>query len=71
MRRLPTLPVVLAGAAAFLNLYSTQPLLPLFTRTFGASAVGAGLTITSTTMAIAILGAVHPAGSPTASACGA
>src|SRR5262249_37772037 len=29
MRRLPTFPVVLAGTAAFLDLYSTQPLLPL------------------------------------------
>jgi MFS transporter, YNFM family, putative membrane transport protein len=54
MRRLPTFPVVLAGVAAFLNLYSTQPLLPLLTRTFGASPLEAGLTITSTTMAIAI-----------------
>ena len=54
MRRLPTLPVVLAGAAAFLDLYSTQPLLPLFTRTFGASPFEAGLTITAPTIAVAI-----------------
>src|SRR3981189_1758591 len=53
--RLPTLPVVLAGAAAFLDLYSTQPLLPLLTRTFGASTFEAGLTITPPTVAVAIV----------------
>ena len=52
--RLPTLPVVLAGVAAFLDLYSTQPLLPLLTRTFGASTFEAGLTITAPTIAVAI-----------------
>ena len=52
--RLPTFPVVLAGAAAFLNIYSTQPLLPLLTRTFGASTFEAGLTITAPTVAVAI-----------------
>jgi len=34
---LPTFPVVLCGAAAFLDIYSTQPLLPLLT----SSAAGA------------------------------
>ena len=52
--RLPTFPVVLAGAAAFLDLYSTQPLLPLLMRTFGASTFDAGLTITAPTVAVAI-----------------
>src|SRR5258708_35286896 len=52
--RLPTCPVVLAGGAAFLDLYSTQPLLPLLTRTFGASTFAAGLTITAPTIAVAI-----------------
>jgi YNFM family putative membrane transporter len=52
--RLPTVPVVLAGAAAFLDLYSTQPLLPLLTRTLGASPFEAGLTITAPTVAVAI-----------------
>jgi MFS family permease len=52
--RLPTFPVVLAGGAAFLDLYSTQPLLPLLTRTFGASTFAAGLTITAPTIAVAI-----------------
>jgi MFS family permease len=40
--------------AAFLDLYSTQPLLPLLTRTFGASTFEAGLTITAPTIAVAI-----------------
>ena len=52
--RLPTFPVVLAGAAAFLDIYSTQPLLPLLTRIFGASTFEAGLTITAPTVAVAI-----------------
>ncbi|HKB09723.1 MAG TPA: MFS transporter [Vicinamibacterales bacterium] len=54
MRRLPTLPVIVAGIAAFLDLYSTQPLLPLFTRRFGASPFEAGLTITAPTVAVAL-----------------
>lgn len=54
MRRLPTLPVIVAGMAAFLDLYSTQPLLPLFTRTFNASPFQVGLTITAPTVAVAI-----------------
>ena len=52
--RLPTFPVVLAGAAAFLDIYSTQPLLPLLARTFGASTFEVGLTITAPTVAVAI-----------------
>jgi YNFM family putative membrane transporter len=51
---LPVGPVILAGAAAFLDLYSTQPLLPMLTRTFGASTFDAGLTITAPTVAVAI-----------------
>jgi YNFM family putative membrane transporter len=51
---LPVVPVILAGAAAFLDLYSTQPLLPLLTRAFGASTFEAGLTITAPTTAVAI-----------------
>jgi len=54
MRRLPTFPVVLAGVAAFLNLYSTQPLLPLLRDIFGASKLEAGLTITAPTVAVGI-----------------
>ena len=52
--RLPTFPVILAGSAAFLNLYSTQPLLPLLARTFGASTFEVGLTITAPTVAVAL-----------------
>lgn len=50
----PTALVMLAGATAFLVLYSTQPLLPLLTRAFNASPFEAGLTITAPTIAVAI-----------------
>jgi YNFM family putative membrane transporter len=53
-KTLPTFPVVLAGAAAFIDIYSTQPLLPLLTRTFHSSTFEAGLTITAPTIAVAI-----------------
>lgn len=52
--RLPTFPVVLAGFAAFLDLYATQPLMPLLARTFDASASQVGLTITAPTIAVAL-----------------
>ena len=45
MRRQPTVAIVLSGSAAFLNLYATQPLLPLLQRTFGASRFAVGLTV--------------------------
>src|SRR5712664_2047770 len=54
MRREPTVGIVLAGSAAFLNLYMTQPLLPLLARTFKASTFDVGLTITAPTVAVAI-----------------
>lgn len=54
MRREPALPVALAGAAAFLTLYAPQPLLPLFARTFDASTFAVGLTVTATTVAVAL-----------------
>src|SRR5262245_20124425 len=54
MRREPTIGVVLAGSAAFLDLYATQPLLPLLARTFGASPFAVGLTITAPAIAVAI-----------------
>jgi YNFM family putative membrane transporter len=54
MRRPPTFPVILAGSAAFLNLYATQPLLPLLARTFHASTFRVGLTVTAPTVAIAL-----------------
>ena len=54
MRRPPILPICLAGFAAFLDLYATQPLLPMLARTFGASALAVSLTITAPTVAVAI-----------------
>ena len=54
MRRPPTFPIVLSGFTAFLDLYATQPLLPLLAKTFDASYVGVSLTITAPTMAVAI-----------------
>src|SRR5918911_3966086 len=54
MRRLPTVPVVLAGSGAFVNLYATQPLLPLLQRTFDASRFEVGLTVTAPTIAVAV-----------------
>jgi YNFM family putative membrane transporter len=54
MRREPTFAIVLAGSAAFLSLYATQPLLPLLARTFHASTFDVGLTITAPTIAVAI-----------------
>jgi len=50
----PLWPIVLAGASAFLNLYATQPLLPLFARVFHASPFAVGLTVTAPTVGVAI-----------------
>jgi predicted MFS family arabinose efflux permease len=49
-----TFPVMLAGFAAFLDLYATQPLLPLLARTFRASSFEVSLTITAPTVAVAL-----------------
>lgn len=46
--------MVLAGFAAFINLYATQPLLPLFTRVFDATPFAVSLTITVSTLAVAL-----------------
>ena len=54
MRGEPTLAIVLAGFAAFVGLYATQPLLPLLTRTFQATEFSVGLTITAPTVVIAL-----------------
>ena len=54
VRRPPVVPVVLAGFAAFIDLYATQPLLPMLSRIFGASAFAVSLTITAPTVAVAI-----------------
>jgi predicted MFS family arabinose efflux permease len=44
---------MLAGFAAFVDLYATQPLLPLLTRTFDASHFAVSLTVTAPTLAVA------------------
>ncbi len=45
---------MLAGFSAFLDLYSTQPLLPMLARLFGASRFAVSLTVTAPTIAVAI-----------------
>jgi YNFM family putative membrane transporter len=45
---------MLAGFAAFLDLYSTQPLLPMLARTFHASNFAVSLTVTAPTIAVAL-----------------
>jgi MFS transporter, YNFM family, putative membrane transport protein len=47
-------PVVLAGFTAFLDLYATQPLLPLLMRVFDASHLAVSLTVTASTIGVAI-----------------
>jgi MFS transporter, YNFM family, putative membrane transport protein len=49
-----TLPVVLAGFAAFANFYVPQPLLPLFTSVFHANKVSVSLTLTASTVGVAL-----------------
>lgn len=46
--------VALAGFSAFLDLYATQSLLPLFTQVFHSSEVEVSLTVSSTTTAVGI-----------------
>jgi MFS transporter, YNFM family, putative membrane transport protein len=46
--------VTLCGACAFLELYCTQPLLPLLTRLFHASKTGAGMTVSAATLGVAL-----------------
>ncbi len=50
----PVWPVVLAGFTAFINLYATQPLLPLLMRVFGATPFAVSLTVTASTVAVAV-----------------
>jgi predicted MFS family arabinose efflux permease len=45
--------VFTTGFCAFLALYATQPLLPLFHRLFGASKLGVSLTVSAATLAVA------------------
>src|SRR4051812_49429765 len=46
--------VTLTGFCVFLNVYATQTLLPLFTKLFGASKFEVSLTVSSTTIGIAL-----------------
>ena len=46
--------MVLAGFTAFLDLYATQPLLPMLARTFRASPFAVSLTVTAPTIGVAL-----------------
>ena len=46
--------MALCGVCAFLEVYCTQPLLPLLAHLFHASRTGVGLTVSATTLAVAI-----------------
>jgi len=50
----PAAAVFLAGVCAFLQLYCTQPLLPLFTHLFHVTKASAGLTVSAATIAVAL-----------------
>ena len=49
------LAIALAGVCTFINLYATQPLLPLFAREFRASSAAVSLTVSATTLAVALV----------------
>jgi YNFM family putative membrane transporter len=46
--------VTLCGVCAFLELYATQPLLPLLARIFHASQAGVGMTVSAATLGVAL-----------------
>ncbi|MDR3792664.1 MAG: MFS transporter [Terracidiphilus sp.] len=46
--------VTLCGVCAFLELYATQPLLPLLARIFHASHAGVGMTVSAATLGVAL-----------------
>jgi predicted MFS family arabinose efflux permease len=46
--------VTLCGVCAFLELYCTQPILPLLARIFHASKTGVGMTVSAATLGVAI-----------------
>ena len=52
--RTRTAAVVLAGFCAFLTLFAPQPLLPLLSKAFGASAGAVGFVVTVSTIAVAL-----------------
>jgi MFS transporter, YNFM family, putative membrane transport protein len=45
---------MLVGATAFIDLYATQPLLPLLVRVFRATTFGVSLTVTASTIGVAL-----------------
>jgi MFS family permease len=47
--------VMIAGACTFLNVYCTQPLLPLFQRLFHASEIEVSMTVGAITLAVALM----------------
>jgi len=49
-----TIAVMLAGIAAFLNLYATQPLLPMLAHIFAASKAAVGMTVSAATIGVAL-----------------
>jgi MFS family permease len=49
-----TIAIMLAGVAAFLNLYATQPLLPMFEHLFAASKAAVGMTVSAATIGVAL-----------------
>lgn len=49
-----TIAVMLAGIAAFLNLYATQPLLPMLVRVFSATKAAVGMTVSAASIGVAI-----------------
>ena len=65
-----TIAIMLAGIAAFLNLYATQPLLPMLVRIFAASKAAVGMTVSAATIGVA-LSAPFCGRSPNASAVSA
>jgi MFS transporter, YNFM family, putative membrane transport protein len=52
--RLAAAAVFLCGVCAFLELYCTQPMLPLLARLFHASKTGVGMTVSAATLGVAI-----------------
>jgi YNFM family putative membrane transporter len=48
------LAIAICGVCAFLDMYCTQPLLPMFVQLFHASKAAAGLTVSATTLGVAI-----------------
>ena len=52
--RLAAAAVALCGVCAFLELYCTQPLLPMLAQIFHASKTGVGMTVSAATLGVAI-----------------